>query len=1434
VELLGASLFIALSNALKALKNGSLEQYKHNTFNIIITILENSDSYILLNLIVDFLFEWISSSTGPFTLREQHQIISKLCTFDRIQEVHLTPLFVRLVMLTEKSLTFLESNKGIKAQSMFKHLDVLGLLSPIESLRLQTQGRLRNKWGDSVTDAFIGIMRSDCSCFVSRYWVACMPSLLFSCISGKVKYTYTCDSSIETRLASQNSSSIILSKDDVYTRFLVYMSDISENSKLMLDSLSIIAFSDQRCVRSCLDEWLESVWKFLEDDRRQLIIDSVIDNSLRTKYKQSILWPSNTIGYKLNTSRRYSDIESYESNVNFSTARRENVVLVNVPKEFLRLLSQLQPPPILPEEYLCALSRNYSTAFESLEFLTNSKSCNEASLKTVLHLLSEDIEDEDASLIFLRSNSMHMATKSALSFELYGHYEEAQNILYNAMKSYNIDDVASSELYDQQLLVPKTLELEMWEQRWVEVSRKLSNWQLLLQYSEQLNIVNLNIEAAAMTSDWARVKDLRKFPSVVALLERGVPKSKLIDIMLSVVENNSPEADKLCAQSVQMALIRWHQLPHMYASSVAHHRLFNQFHQIIELRESVSLMNEVLKCHRERTVPDLRGITKAWRQRLPNDWEGLKDWESIFIWRNQVFGNVQKLLDQGSTTRAGDVVNDICWTTLKLAAIASKRNLINSSNSIIEALETDKVGPVEKFGILEQKLLNFSRSGRGSEGLKFITRQSMDIYDVEQTAHLVRLKSLLQHKCYDHDDEARKSLSLCVQLQSGYGKGWFTWGQLILKLIDPETHIFHANAHLDLKSACVCILRAIECHVFKARFEIPKLLLLISVYDNDLKYGFEELASIFFNVDHSVWLPYVHFILLISNKVAFFKQLLVNASYQYPQYMLNELLYRTTPESVFISETLASKNWRLCRRLTSFNESAKADLRQGRLEETAQELEDIFFQICDQIGNTSSSNANALSRNISELLKRKLSEIAGESISEVEILRTICDDCTSKLTKKTNLSDILVFVNNWIQLLKASIFQNSNCRCPLLSEIYFGTSRGFDVNASSDSVEIPGFYRNILNVQHVNLHPLVCKVGFMYVPIERNSEYVRRINILGNDGIEYLFYLRKNSSVCDSERVCLHIFEFLDLSLKNHSQSRQRDTFLFHPGAVFVGESYELVRSDGSWTSLLEIYGKSCCNRGESTHLDIIYARQKAEDVINESKSFSSSNIPAFYDEAYKAACLRVPEDLLSAKFRSICTTAEAHYIYFRNFSSQLGIVSAVQCLLGSSAMGPQQFNFNLDSGKVILLGVLQSCLLDLRDNSRGNNDSKIPFRFTRSLNAVVNNERTRGILKMHLGLCLDAFSNFREVLENVLTIHVADTVDHVIIKRLFGISRSLMSNVHTHSPSLVLESRGKVQEDTAIQTTNVEIDSCIQELLHRAEDKLNYVSIGFRFYPWI
>ena len=40
----------------------------------------------------------------------------------------------------------------------------------------------------------------------------------------------------------------------------------------------------------------------------------------------------------------------------------------------------------------------------------------------------------------------------------------------------------------------------------------------------------------------------------------------------------------------------------------------------------------------QKKPPELKATLYTWRERLPNKWDALKQWDDIFCWRNEVLG----------------------------------------------------------------------------------------------------------------------------------------------------------------------------------------------------------------------------------------------------------------------------------------------------------------------------------------------------------------------------------------------------------------------------------------------------------------------------------------------------------------------------------------------------------------------------------------------------------------------------------------------------------------------------------------------------------------------------------------------------------------------------------------------------------------------------
>ena len=263
---------------------------------------------------------------------------------------------------------------------------------------------------------------------------------------------------------------------------------------------------------------------------------------------------------------------------------------------------QFEPRPNFSMEFLAAAAGAYSAwpdIVDSLEAKVSNgkgtngigKDCKEA-VDVLMYMLSE-AQDHDSLFALTRMCNPRPVTLAALALEQCGMLVAAQKVLVQTVRQHNLDNTRT----DPNASV-NTIELDTWEQRWVHTAKHLSQWPVLAEYSNNLQLTDLGAEVAAIRSDWDSLRRLRTTPSVVAQLSRGSPSHKLLEVMLAVADGKLPEADRLCAQAAQMALLQWQLLPPVSGGSSPHKELFHLFHRVIELRESAGIMGETSKAMR--------------------------------------------------------------------------------------------------------------------------------------------------------------------------------------------------------------------------------------------------------------------------------------------------------------------------------------------------------------------------------------------------------------------------------------------------------------------------------------------------------------------------------------------------------------------------------------------------------------------------------------------------------------------------------------------------------------------------------------------------------------------------------------------------------------------------------------------------------------------
>jgi len=329
---------------------------------------------------------------------------------------------------------------------------------------------------------------------------------------------------------------------------------------------------------------------------------------------------------------------------------------------------------------LAASSRFYNTwsdvvcTMESV-VLDSTKSSAEAT-DILFHLLSE-AGDNDAAFAIARIHATQPATSQALGMECFGNIAGAQQVLVKAMRELSVNRSTPPDLSLSPTSVTssiKQLELDVWEHRWIQSAKDMSQWTLLDNYASTLQLVDLSAEAASMECNWDALRRLRSLPTFSAQMARGSTVHKLFEVMLCLADGKTAEADRLCAQASQMALLRWRLLPSLTGCSRPHREQLHVFHRVTELRESACMISQVTQSATAESLRDVKKVQSIWRQRLPEDWDSIHTWDSVMLWRIFLY---QKLRSSISSTAQNidansvelSCVHDSPWTVIRLAKL---------------------------------------------------------------------------------------------------------------------------------------------------------------------------------------------------------------------------------------------------------------------------------------------------------------------------------------------------------------------------------------------------------------------------------------------------------------------------------------------------------------------------------------------------------------------------------------------------------------------------------------------------------------------------------------------------------------------------------------------------------------------------------------------
>jgi FAT domain len=453
----------------------------------------------------------------------------------------------------------------------------------------------------------------------------------------------------------------------------------------------------------------------------------------------------------------------------------------NVIRSLLHTLSTLRPLPFISPLVVVSLAENYNAWFEALNMLQlqypvlEHHELGAEILSAMRHCYRQLNEGVLFATIATKSCNMQQS-RNALLLDIYGKVNQAVGA-YEGL----VDLVQSSDGLSPE---PSDFEMDLWEERWVDLNRELCQNDVVSDYASSSGSTKLKLHCAWRAQQWKAVRSLCTSTELLSSVESGDPCIKLCETLLAVSDGKLTDVENLHAQTAQLCLHRWQLMPKLFSGSHEHASLLHFFHRLVEVRESGQIMVEINNHSSLRTLPDLKNLLNAWRHRLPNDFDTMRGWDEVFAWRAQMFNAITSNF-QWSEPNTLATLHDRPWTTLRLAKTSRKHKLRDVSLLLLNRTTEERAMNVADayMKLREQILVYFNMLSELERhgGLNLVNTTNLSYFDSSQKSELFRLKAMFLDSL-GNKPKANQAYCHSVQICPSYARAWESWGALCTSL----------------------------------------------------------------------------------------------------------------------------------------------------------------------------------------------------------------------------------------------------------------------------------------------------------------------------------------------------------------------------------------------------------------------------------------------------------------------------------------------------------------------------------------------------------------------------------------------------------------------------------------------------------------------------
>lgn len=433
---------------------------------------------------------------------------------------------------------------------------------------------------------------------------------------------------------------------------------------------------------------------------------------------------------------------------------RQALLRPTVGQTLLEGISMSQPQPKIPAEMIKYMGRHFHawhTAISMLESHVGLFPQDMRCFDAVCELYTALGEDDMMCGLWQRRAGAE-ETRTAVALQQHGFLPEAQ-AQYLEMMSRGVSTGVAG--------VTKS-EMVLWHNQYLSTCMELNQWDTVAEYAKSTENSALQLEAASKQHDWAHLKQM-VLPK--AQVEEGA-EFTMVKAQLQLQEMGIVEVDKVCKGALAQCVLKWWQMPE--ASPWSYAPVLHSFQRAVELLESWRIMMEfTVQGGLGAQYQELKDICDTWKLRTPNEWEPVRWWSDVLMWRNQVYNMTIRQfssLQTAAPTLHQMGYRDKAWSVNRLGHVARLHNLPEACVHIINTLYGFNAMEVQEafVKVQEQAKAYMLRPAEHLHGLNLINSTNMDYFQPAHQAEMICLKAQFLHLLHEPEPGAHQCFKLVI------------------------------------------------------------------------------------------------------------------------------------------------------------------------------------------------------------------------------------------------------------------------------------------------------------------------------------------------------------------------------------------------------------------------------------------------------------------------------------------------------------------------------------------------------------------------------------------------------------------------------------------------------------------------------------------------